>query len=125
MILPVAKITNNYKRPINKKIFCFAYQDDLDQAYAFYCSRYENISYEEFLNLGLFEFKKKLGSIPKTEPLYDIIKSRTINISKIKNKEEKAYWKELKRINEIPQIFISTKEIDQVLNSKAKENKKI
>ena len=69
MILPVAKITNNYKRTINKKIFCFAYQDDLDQAYAFYCSRYENISWESFMNLGFFEFKKKLGSIPKDEPL--------------------------------------------------------
>lgn len=124
----MSQIKNRYQEVLNKSkktVFCFAYQDDLDQAYAFYCSRYENISYEEFLNLGLFEFKKKLGSVPKTEPLYDIIKSRTINISKIKNKEEKAYWKELKRINEIPQIFISTKEIDQVLNSKAKENKKI
>ena len=93
MILPVAKITNNYKRPINKKIFCFAYQDDLDQAYAFYCSRYENISWESFMNLGFFEFKKKLGSIPKNEPLYDIIKSRTIELGKIKDKEvfDKAY----------------------------------
>ena len=91
MILPVAKITNNYKRPINKKIFCFAYQDDLDQAYAFYCSRYENISWESFMNLGFFEFKKKLGSIPKDEPLYDIIKSRTIELGKIKDKEERKY----------------------------------
>ena len=123
MILPVAKITNNYKRPINKKIFCFAYQDDLDQAYAFYCSRYENISWENFMNLGFFEFKKKLGSIPKDEPLYDIIKSRTIELCKIKDKEERKYWRELKRINQIPQIFISTDEIYRELKTKAKESK--
>ena len=123
MILPVAKITNNYKRPINKKTICFAYQDDLDQAYAFYCSRYENISWESFMNLGFFEFKKKLGSIPKDEPLYDIIKSRTINLSSIKNKDERKYWRELKRINQIPQIFISTDEIYRELKSKAKESK--
>ena len=123
MILPVAKITNNYKRTINKKIFCFAYQDDLDQAYAFYCSRYQNITWEEFLNLGFFEFKKKLSSIPKSEPLYDIIKSRTIELSKIKNKEEKKYWKELKRINQIPQIFIRTEDIYKDLKYKMKDNK--
>ena len=75
MILPVREIKNNYsKKTSNKTIFCFAYQEDLNQAYAFYCSRYENISYKEFMQLGLFEFKKKLGSVPKTEPLYDIIK---------------------------------------------------
>lgn len=121
MILPVSKITNNVRT--RNKIFCFAYQDDLDQAYAFYCSRYQNITWEEFLNLGFFEFKKKLSSIPKSEPLYDIIKSRTIELSKIKNKEERKYWKELKRINQIPQIFIRTEDIYKDLKYKMKDNK--
>lgn len=76
------------------------------------------------MQLGLFEFKKKLSSIPKDEPLYEIIKSRTINIGKIKNKEEKDYWKELKRVNEIPQIYLTTKEIDSMLSEFTK-NKKI
>ncbi len=76
------------------------------------------------MKLGLFEFKKKLSSIPKDEPLYEIIKSRTINIGKIKNKEEKDYWKELKRVNEIPQIYLTTKEIDSMLSEFTK-NKKI
>lgn len=76
------------------------------------------------MKLGLFEFKKKLSSIPKDEPLYEIIKSRTINIGKIKNKDEKDYWKELKRVNEIPQIYLTTKEIDSLLSEFTK-NKKI
>lgn len=120
------EVQNSYKkRGRNKTIFCFAYKEDLDQAYAFYCSRYENISYEEFLQLGLFEFKKKLNSIPKSEPLYDIIKSRTINISSIKDKEEKKYWQNLKRINAIPQIFISTDEIFKNLKEQMKETSHI
>ena len=74
MTLPVREIKNNYsKKTSNKTIFCFDYQEDLDQAYAFYCSRYENISYKEFMQLGLIKKKKKLGSVPKTEPLYDIL----------------------------------------------------
>lgn len=77
------------------------------------------------MNLGYFEFKKKLGSIPKSEPLYDIIKSRTINLGKIKNKEERKYWRELKRINAIPQIYISTDEIYAELKSRLKETNKV
>lgn len=123
--LPVLAIKNNQIRNSNKTIFCFAYQEDLDQAYAFYCSRYQNISYREFLNLGFFEFKKKIGSIPKSEPLYDIIKSRTIKLGKIKDKEERKYWRELKRINQIPQIFISTDEIFRELKGRMKETKQV
>ena len=108
----------------SKKIFCFAYPEDLDQAYAFYCARYENIKWEDFKKLGLFEFKKKLSSIPKNEPLYDIIKSRTINIGSIKDKEERKYWRELRKINKIPQIYLSTNEIDSELRSQIKNNSK-
>lgn len=111
------------RKKLNKTIICFAYEEDLDQVYAFYCSRYENISWEQFLNLGFIEFQKKLSSIPKSEPLFDIIKSRTINLSKIKNKEERKYWRDLKRINAIPQIYIPTDEIYADLKSKIKETK--
>ena len=118
---------NRYQQAISKShktIFSFAYEQDLDHAYAFYCARYENISYEDFLQLGLFEFKKKLNSIPKDEPLYEIIKARTINIGKIKDKEERKYWRELKRVNEIPQIYLSNNEIDTRLKEAIRENKK-
>ena len=54
--------------------------------------------------------------------MYDIIKSRTIELSKIKNKEERKYWKELKRINQIPQIFIRTEDIYKDLKYKMKDN---
>lgn len=88
----------------------------MDQAYAFYCARYENISYKDFMQLGFFEVKKKMASIPESEPLYKIIKSRTIDTAKIKNKEEKKYWQDLKRLNQIPQIYLPLDEIDQKLN---------
>lgn len=122
MKLPVNQLSQKRKK-LNKTIICFAYEEDLDQVYAFYCSRYENISWEQFLNLGFIEFQKKLCSIPKSEPLFDIIKSRTINLSKIKNKEERSYWRDLKRINAIPQIYIPTDEIYADLKSKIKETK--
>ena len=122
MQLPVNQLLQKRKKS-NKTIICFAYEEDLDQVYAFYCSRYENISWEKFLNLGFIEFQKKLCSIPKSEPLFDIIKSRTINLSKIKNKEERKYWRDLKKINAIPQIYIPTDKIYADLKSKIKETK--
>lgn len=57
--------------------------------------------------MGWEEFSFKLNSIPKDEPLYEIIKSRVIEISKIKDKDEKKYWQELKRANRIPDIYKS------------------
>lgn len=106
-----------------RTIFSFAYQEDLDQAYAFYCSRYENITYKEFMDLGFCDFKRKLGSIPESEPLYKILKSRSIDLSKIKDKDERKYWQELKRLNEIPPIFISDEEQNRNLESIVKNNR--
>ena len=106
-----------------RTIFSFAYQEDLDQAYAFYCSRYENITYKEFMDLGFCDFKRKLGSIPESEPLYKILKSRSIDLSKIKDKDERKYWQELKRLNEIPPIFISDEEQNRNLECIVKNNR--
>ena len=126
MIYPPELKQNSYQRILSKRrrtISSWAYQDDLDDIYAFYCSRYENISYEDFLKLGFFELKKKINSIPETEPLFKKIKSRTISIGKIKNKDERDYWRELKRINEIPQVYLPIEEIDKRLAEFIKEKK--
>lgn len=77
------------------------------------------------MQLGFFEVKKKLSSIPESEPLYKIIKSRTIDTAKIKNKEERKYWQELKKINEIPQIYLPLEEIDRKLNDFVNKKKGI
>lgn len=103
-------------------IICYGYPSDLQQMYAFYCARYDNIKYEDFLKLGYEEFSMKLNSMPKDEPLYDIIKSRTINLSKIKDKEKRKYWRELKRINRIPDIYKSNEEIERELKNELKNN---
>lgn len=75
------------------------------------------------MQLGFFEVRKKMGSIPENEPLYKIIKSRTIDTAKIKDKEERKYWQELKRINQIPQIYLPISEIDKRLNEFIKKKK--
>ena len=103
------------KKSSSRTIICLAYPNDLDNIYAFFCARYKDISFEDFLNMRLTEFNRKLNSIPKDEPLFEIIQSRVINPAKIKSKEERKRWRELKRLNRIPQLYLSTKEIDEIL----------
>lgn len=107
----------------NKGTFlCLPY--DIDNIYAFWCARYTDISYEDFMKIKKSEFNRKIGSIPKNEPLYEIIQSRVINLGKIKNKEEKKYWEELKRIHRIPDIYLSSQELESNLKKIVKgENK--
>lgn len=117
---------DRYDKPRPKSTemqLCYAYPEDLEQMYAFYCARYENISFEEFMNLGYEEFSMKLNSLPKTEPFYEVIKSRVINLSKIKDKEERRYWRELKQINAIPSIYKSNEELNLEVKKALKNNK--
>ena len=93
----------------------------MEQAYAFYCARYENITFKEFRELPLNDFLMKFKSIPENEPLFTIIKSRTIDVSKIKDKEERKYWSKLKKINEIPSEYLSVDEIMAELSKYARE----
>lgn len=102
----------------NQTIICFAYDKDLIQIYDFYCARYQNISYEDFLNLGITEVSMKLDSIPESEPIFNILKSRIINLAKIKDKNERKHWRELKGHNKIPDIYLPNDELDSELNKK-------
>lgn len=66
---------------------------------------------------------KKFQSIPESEPLFTILKSRSINTNQIKDKEERRYWNKLKRINAIPSDYLSTREIMLDLSNFVKEKK--
>lgn len=73
------------------------------------------------MQLGYDEFLMKLNSIPESEPLYKIIKSRSLDVNKIKDKEERKYWRELKELNRIPDIYLPNEELDRELKDKVKK----
>ena len=102
----------------NTMSICLPY--DMNNIYAFFCARYGNIKYNDLLEMGYEEFIAKLNSIPSNEPLYDIIKSRVIDLKKIKDKEERKYWNELKRVNKIPDIYKSVNELDDEIKNMVK-----
>lgn len=116
------EMESSFQKVANDTIICFAYDKDLEQMYSFYCARYKDMRFEEFMKLGYEEFSMKLASIPETEPLYTIIKSRTINIGEIKDKEERKYWRKLRIANAIPDIYKSNEELDRDLRQSLKNN---
>lgn len=99
---------------------CIPY--DINNIYAFFCSRYGDIKYNDLINMGYEEFIAKLNNIPENEPLYKIIKSRVIDLNKIKDKEERKYWMELKNVNKIPDIYKSNKELNQEIRNITRKN---
>ena len=101
--------------------FCFAYYKDIEMAYSFWCSRYENISFKDFMNIGLNEFNIKIANIPEGEPLYKVMQARGINTGTIKDKEERKYWEKMKRENKIPDVYLPEKKTDLDLINKIKK----
>ena len=68
--------------------------------------------------MGISEVMMKMESIPESEPLYTILKSRVLNLAKIKDKNERKHWRELKEINKIPDIYLPNEELDINMNNK-------
>lgn len=104
-------------------LICLPY--DLKQIYPFYVRNYGNITFDNLLTLGYEDFVMKLNSIPKDEPLYEIIKSRAINLEQIKDKEERKYWRELKQANKIPDIYLSTETIRNELKNELSKGRNL
>ena len=92
----------------------------MPQIYAFFCARYGNMKYNDLLNMGYEEFSMKLTSIPENEPLFTIIKARSINLAKIKDREERKYWQKQKELNKIPDWYLLEDEINENLKNQMK-----
>lgn len=75
------------------------------------------------MSLGITEFMMKFNSVPESEPLFTILKSRVIKLDEIKDKEERKHWRKLKRKNAIPEIYLSREEIMDRITKIAKEKK--
>lgn len=66
------------------------------------------------------EFNRKISNIPENEPLFNRIKSRVIRVNEIKDKEMRKFWLDQKEAYKIPQIYLSTKELDLKLKEELK-----
>ena len=116
----MAKIPVEQDHSGSSMILCIPF--DINNIYAFFCARYGSMTYNDLMNMGYEEFIAKINSIPKSEPLFDILKSRSIDLSKIKDKEEKKYWQDLKEVNRIPDIYKTNQEIKKEIINITRHN---
>lgn len=70
------------------------------------------------------EFNRKISNIPENEPLYNRIKSRVMRINEIKDKDMRKFWQEQRQTYKIPQIYLSSEELDQKLKEELKNGVK-
>ncbi len=74
------------------------------------------------MNIGITEFNRKISSIPESEPLFTRIKSRVMNLNEINDKEQRKFWSKQRETYKIPQIYLSSQELDANLKEELKKN---
>lgn len=72
------------------------------------------------MKLGYDEFSMKINSIPEGEPLHITFKARAIKLSQIKDKDQRKYWRDLKKANKIPDKYLSPYELNEQLKEQVK-----
>lgn len=78
------------------------------------------MTYQELLDMGYEQFGMKMSSIPESEPIFTTIKARVINTGKIKDKNERKYWEQQKRLHKIPDEYLPNKELNKEIKNKIK-----
>ena len=95
----------------------YSFEHDDDYIYAAFMDQY-NLDLQDIDYLHWWKFKAMFKSLKEDNEIVKIMKYRSIDLSKIKDKEQKAYYKEMKNLYKIPiskDEEIKLKEIEEAL----------
>ena len=95
----VAKSKGNGKGKSDIQIYNFEYDDDY--IYAAFMDQYR-IDLQDIKHLHWWKFKAMFKSLKEDNEIVKIMGYRSMDLSKIKDKEQKAYYKRMKDIHKIP-----------------------
>lgn len=79
----------------------YSFEHDDDYIYAAFMDQY-NIDLQDIEYLHWWKFKAMFKSLKEDIKIVKIMEYRSIDLSKIKDKEQKAYYKKMKNLYEIP-----------------------
>ena len=82
----------------NKKVL--DYDIDADLIYSAFLSQY-NIDLQDIKYLHWWKFKALMDGLEDNNRICEIIKFRSVDVNKIKDKEQKKYYKQMQKIYEI------------------------
>lgn len=79
----------------------YSFENDDDYIYAAFMDQY-NIDLQDIEYLHWWKFKAMFSSLKEDIKIVKIMEYRSIDLSKIKDKEQKAYYKRMKDLYELP-----------------------
>jgi len=88
----------------------YSFEHDDDYIYAAFMDQYK-IDLQDIKYLHWWKFKAMFKALKEDNEIVKIMSYRSMDISKIKDKEQQSYYKKMKKIHEIPR---SKDEIDKI-----------
>lgn len=79
----------------------YSFEHDDDYIYAAFMDQY-NIDLQDIENLHWWKFKAMFLGLKENNKIVEIMGYRSMDLSKIKDKEQKAHYKKMQKIYEIP-----------------------
>lgn len=110
-------ITNRTGKGKNTQIYSFDFDDDY--IYSAFLDQY-NVDLQDIEYLHWWKFKAMFKALKEDNEIVKIMGYRAMDLSKIKDKEQKAYYKKMKELYKIPSILSKDEkeklsEIEEVL----------
>lgn len=109
----ITKSKGNGKGKSGTQIYSFEHDDDY--IYAAFIDQY-NIDLQDIEYLHWWKFKAMFKSLKEDNEIVKIMGYRSMDISKIKNKEQKAHYKKMQKLYEIPISKDEKEKLDDINN---------
>lgn len=106
--------SKNNNKGTSKAVNIYSYEYDDDYIYSAFLYQY-NIDLQDINYLHWWKFKAMFKALKEDNMIVKIMGYRTIELSKIKDKEQRKYYKGLKKIYELPKMSMgATKELEEL-----------
>lgn len=110
----IIKSGGNGKGKSATQIYSFEYDDDY--IYAAFMDQY-GIDLQDIDNLHWWKFKSMFKSLKEDNMIVKIMEYRSMDLSKINDKEQKAYYKKMKELYKIPMTQDEQEKLDEITNA--------
>lgn len=105
--------TKNTRKGNNKSTQIYSYDYDDDYIYSAYLDQY-GIDLQDIEYLHWWKFKAMFKALKEDNMIVKIMGYRSMDISKIKDKEQKEYYTKMKKLYEIPKLKNEIEKINDI-----------
>ena len=110
----ISKSKGNGKGKIGTQIYSFEYDDDY--IYSAFLDQY-SIDLQDIEYLHWWKFKAMFKALKEENMIVKIMGYRSVDLSKVKDKEQKAHYKHMKELYKIPIHQDEQEKLDEITNA--------